>query len=253
MQELSKIENKGILSKVSELKIRDLKNFEPIKEQLRRVFTLISLKTLPDKNRPQPEVPSEEEVLLNFIYKHYSGYHPSEIFTAFEMAITRKWEIDNYEQWINHYQDFSCEYFARIMKPYYMWRKDQITKEMQQTPTQIEPPKPLDKFSQLIRYWNLSLTTGSYQIPTHIAINAFTELEKLSIINISVEEKKALFEDGKVRQDFLNEKRKTAKGFIIERNLGQFKAHCRALKFKEWATEKLFEEYNLETNIKERL
>lgn len=251
--------NNGILQKSKELRIRDLGYDDspdsPVVIQLKRVWTLISLKTLPNKDRVHPEVPSEREILLNFIYKNYSSLHPSEIYTAFEKAITREWEVKDYDNWIKCFNDFNADYFARILAPYLIWRKEKISEEMRKTPTLIQEPEPITKFTQLIRYWNLSKTTGNYQIPPHIASNALRDLTDLGVIELTDEEaehRRGIFSDSEIRQGFLKLHDK-AKGFTIERNMGQFKNYCRQIRFKEWATEKLFEEYDLEQNIKEKL
>lgn len=250
MNQLSTINN-DILKKSRELRISDLKNFEPIKDQLRRVFTLISLKTIPSKEGS----PSEMDILLNFIFKNYPSLHPSEIYVAFEKAILREWEIKDYENWVKPFGDFNPDYFARIMAPYLIWRRDKISQEMKKIPTLIQEPKPIEKFTQLIQYWNLCKRTGQYQIPAHVASNALKDLTELGVIELNEEEanqRRAIFADPDIRNEFLK-LHKAAIGYTIERNMGQFKAYCRQIRFKEWATEKLFEDYNLEDEITKRV
>jgi len=60
-------------------------------------------------------MPSEEEkfVLLNFIRSNFGNQTPEEIKLAFEWAVAGKLGID-----AKCYENFSCEYFGRIMKAY---------------------------------------------------------------------------------------------------------------------------------------
>ena len=70
-------------------------------------------------------MPTEEEkfVLLNFIRSNFGNQTPEEIKLAFELAISGKFAID-----AKCYENFSCEYFGRIMKAYIDYaRQETIT------------------------------------------------------------------------------------------------------------------------------
>jgi hypothetical protein len=70
-------------------------------------------------------MPSEEEkfVLLNFIRSNFGNQTPEEIKLAFEWAVSGKLNID-----AKCYENFSCEYFGRIMKAYIDYaRQETIT------------------------------------------------------------------------------------------------------------------------------
>jgi len=56
----------------------------------------------------------EEAFLSNFIRKNYGSYHPNNFSEAFEMAICGKLDLKD----TSCYENFSCEYVARIMNSY---------------------------------------------------------------------------------------------------------------------------------------
>lgn len=80
---------------------------EEIKQALRYVMVLVGLRA---NNMPSDE---EKFVLLNFIRSNFGNQTPEEIKLAFEWAISGKINVD-----VKCYENFSCEYFGRIMKAY---------------------------------------------------------------------------------------------------------------------------------------
>lgn len=66
--------------------------------------------------------PTDEgkEVLHAHILENYGGHTHEEIKLAFNLAITGKLEFPE-KQSAEHYQNFSCEYFSRIMSAYRVW------------------------------------------------------------------------------------------------------------------------------------
>jgi hypothetical protein len=84
-----------------------LRHEEDIKQVLRYAMVLVGLRG--------NNMPSEEEkfVLLNFIRSNFGNQTPEEIKLAFEWAVSGKLNID-----AKCYENFSCEYFGRIMKAY---------------------------------------------------------------------------------------------------------------------------------------
>ena len=78
-------------------------------------------------------MPTEEEkfVLLNFIRSNFGNQTPEEIKLAFELAVSGKFEID-----AKCYENFSCEYFGRIMKAYIDYARQEtitVVKEIEAT------------------------------------------------------------------------------------------------------------------------
>jgi hypothetical protein len=94
-----------------------LRHEEDIKQVLRYAMVLVGLRG--------NNMPSEEEkfVLLNFIRSNFGNQTPEEIKLAFEWAVSGKLNID-----AKCYENFSCEYFGRIMKAYIDYaRQETIT------------------------------------------------------------------------------------------------------------------------------
>lgn len=87
---------------------------EELKQVLKYVMVLVGLRA---QNYPN-EI--EKQILLNFVIEHYGGHTETEIKLAFEMAITRKLDVDP-----TCYENFSVAYFAQIMEAYRSWARDQ--------------------------------------------------------------------------------------------------------------------------------
>ena len=87
-------------------------------------------------------MPTEEEkfVLLNFIRSNFGNQTPEEIKLAFELAVSGKFNID-----AKCYENFSCEYFGRIMKAYI----DYARQETKTVVKQIEAPKEIPSDADL--------------------------------------------------------------------------------------------------------
>jgi hypothetical protein len=99
---------------LSEPRIRQVSE-ESLKGVLRYVMILVGLRA---QNYPDD---IEKQILLNFISENYGGHTPAEIKLAFEMAITRKLDVE-----VNCYENFSVAYFVSIMEAYRVWARDQI-------------------------------------------------------------------------------------------------------------------------------
>lgn len=80
---------------------------EDLKQVLRYAMVLVGLR---GNNMPTDE---EKFVLLNFIRSNFGNQTPEEIRLAFDLAMAGKLNID-----AKCYENFSCEYFGRIMKAY---------------------------------------------------------------------------------------------------------------------------------------
>jgi len=105
-----------------------------IKDVLRYSMVLVGLR---GNNIAYDE---EKFVLLNFIKSNFGNQTPEEIRLAFEYAVAGKFETD-----IKCYENFSCEYFARIMKAYIDYSRN----EVKGLPKEIEPMKEIPSDEQL--------------------------------------------------------------------------------------------------------
>jgi hypothetical protein len=87
-------------------------------------------------------MPTEEEkfVLLNFIRSNFGNLTPEEIKLAFELAVSGKLGID-----AKCYENFSCEYFGRIMNAYIEYARQ----ETKSVPKEEEAPKEVPSDADL--------------------------------------------------------------------------------------------------------
>ena len=122
-----------IVQAQSTLTIRQ-RSEDDIKEAIRYAMVLVGLR---GANMPTDE---EKYVLLNFIRVNFGNQTPEEIRLAFEYAIAGKFETD-----VKCYENFSCEYFARIMKAYI----DYSRQEVKGLSKEIEPMKEIPSDQQL--------------------------------------------------------------------------------------------------------
>lgn len=105
-----------------------LRHEEDLKQVLRYAMVLVGLR---GNNMPTDE---EKFVLLNFIRSNFGNQTPEEIRLAFDLAMSGKFSID-----AKCYENFSCEYFGRIMKAYIEYSR-QETKSVKKEPEIISPP-----------------------------------------------------------------------------------------------------------------
>jgi hypothetical protein len=122
-----------ILKAQSKIPVR-ARSQEDLKEVLRYCMVLVGLR---GSNMPTDE---EKFVLLNFIRDNFGNQTPEEIRLAFEYAIAGKFEID-----AKCYENFSCEYFGRIVKAYIDYSRN----EVKGLPKEIEPMKEVPSDHQL--------------------------------------------------------------------------------------------------------
>jgi len=122
-----------ILKAQSKIPVR-ARSQEDLKEVLRYCMVLVGLR---GANMPTDE---EKFVLLNFIRDNFGNQTPEEIRLAFEYAIAGKFETD-----VKCYENFSCEYFARIMKAYIDYSRN----EVKGLPKEIEPMKEVPSDQEL--------------------------------------------------------------------------------------------------------
>ena len=173
-----------ILNAQSKIPIRR-RSEEDIKEVLRYVMVLVGLRGI---NMPTDE---EKYVLLNFIRLNFGNQTPEEIRLAFEYAIAGKFEID-----AKCYENFSCEYFGRIMKAYIDFSRNEVKVK----PKEIEEAKPVPSDEELKKQAIEILNNYADQIKVSKESNKkftwiagglsdlYRMLVKFNIQNISTEE-----------------------------------------------------------------
>jgi len=239
---------------INELKIRDLESdSDPIEEQLRYVFAIIGLKKLPNQDRPEKDIPSDKEVLLDFIQRNYGGYHPIEIRAAFELAIHGKLNIK--PELVNHYQDFSCMYFGRIMAAYRPYRekllsisinKPVVEKEL--TPKEKEENKrdsmEFYEGALLEKYDKLVADPDCYLFNKLDEQLAYYNLKRLGI---------KLMSDKERQEMFINERPKFMKHKYPNVIDKETRIHCTSKAFNLVIQQLAFEGFDLRAEIEKRL
>lgn len=86
-------------------------------------------------------MPTQEEFdfLKIFILRNYPGHTVDEIRLAFDLAIAGKLDVD-----AKCYENFSCEYFGRIMTAYRKWASNEAKNLPKITQEPQVEPKPAD-------------------------------------------------------------------------------------------------------------
>lgn len=97
--------------------------------------------------------PTDEgkDVLLSHIVEYYGNHTHEEIKLAFELAITGRLEFTE-KQDSKHYENFSCEYFSRIMNAYRTWAAKTYKEVVKPKPPEPEKEDLNDKTMQ--DWWN---------------------------------------------------------------------------------------------------
>ena len=103
--------------KVAQISVDDLSN------TIRTCMLLVGIRAA---NIPNTE---EKRFLLDFIKSNFSQHTPEEIKLAFTMAVAGKLSVE-----VNCYENFSCEYFGRIMAAYRKWAASEVKQIPDKTP-----------------------------------------------------------------------------------------------------------------------
>lgn len=100
-------------SALTDQRICQLTDVEPLKQALRYAMVLVGIKAhnVPNAN--------EKAVLLQFIANNYGGHTPAEIRLAFDLAIAGELDVED----VKCYENFSPLYFASIMNAYRKWAR----------------------------------------------------------------------------------------------------------------------------------
>lgn len=100
-------------SALTDQRICNLTDVEPLKQALRYAMVLVGIKA---HNVPNDR---EKSVLLQFIVNNYGGHTPDEIRLAFDLAIAGELDVED----VKCYENFSPLYFASIMNAYRKWAR----------------------------------------------------------------------------------------------------------------------------------
>lgn len=115
-----------------------------LKQVLRMAMLMVGLR---GANMPTDE---EKFVLLAFIKSNYGNQTPEEIAIAFEMAVAGKLNTD-----CKCYENFSCEYFGRIMNAYIEYAR-QETKLVKRPEIESIRPTPADSVLKKQAIYNVN-------------------------------------------------------------------------------------------------
>ena len=172
---------------------------------LRYAMLLVGLRA---QNLPSAE---ETAVLFQFIRFNYSGHTVAEIKLAFDLAMTGKLEVD-----AKCYENFSCEYFGRIMSAYRGWATPKVV-PIKSEVKQIEAPVDWTDFVQSVR--DRIRAGTSCIIPSVV----YDWLEEKGEISFSKEEKHVFLKQAKaeyareLHQGIISGNNKPADKFMLER------------------------------------
>ena len=168
-----------------------VRNEEDIKEVLRYSMLLVGLR---GNNLPTEE---EKFVLTNFVRSNFGNQTTEEIKIAFEMAVAGKLNID-----AKCYENFSCEYFGRIMNAYLEYARQEIKnlpkpiEQVKEKPSDQELKKQAidtaNEYANQIRFCEKNDKKFTF-IAGGLSI-LFDYLEQFKIPTLSIEERLELWE-----------------------------------------------------------
>jgi hypothetical protein len=218
-------------------RLRDLKNTTPIAQALLQCYNLVGL-------RPE-NFPSKTEAayLENYAIDRFPLMIAQEIVEAFRMAVGRELKeftdsSQGYDDWVNCYQKFSPEYFARIIDAYKQWKQAEFRKT-QPVADQIDAPQvnevpmwegllfvPFDEFCK----------TGEYPFDEVQGANLFGWLKDLGFVlcrdkkemqkylqlaraQTKKRVRKSASEPGETQDDYEYRIRRNAKALILQDRL----------------------------------
>jgi len=145
-------------------------------------------------------MPTEEEsfVLINFIKTNFANVTIAQIKLAFDMAVAGKLGID-----AKCYENFSCEFFGRIMAKYLEFSA-QETRIISQRVIEDEPlPKPSDAelkaqaIEALNMYADQVSKNGNFKWAAEGLQHLYDIAKQLGLIKLNAEEKQAIWANTK--------------------------------------------------------
>lgn len=155
---------------------------EELKQALKYIMLLVGLRTASINAMDE----MEKIMLISFIRRNYSAHTVSELKLAFDLAISGKLEIKE----VNCFENFTCEYFGKIMNAYRKWAQNHFdekqlfkpeVKLINYTPTAEEIENGNRELIQLRYERYLNGDTGISFLPEfgvqQLATDGFTDAE----------------------------------------------------------------------------
>lgn len=188
-------------------------NEKDLKQVLRYSMLLVGLRA--------NNMPTEEEsfVLINFIQTNFANVTIAEIKLAFDMAVSGKLGID-----AKCYENFSCEFFGRIMARYLEFSAEE-TRIISQRVVEYEPlPKPSDEdfklqvISDANFYADQVANNKKFKWFEGGLSSLYINAKETGVLRLSSEERQEIWE--KTKHNVLNSQKEGYKKFI--QNLADF-------------------------------
>ena len=189
-------------------RICDLSDLEPLKQALRYVMTLIGIKA---ENMPSE---SQKMVLFDFVKSELGYFTPEEFRIAFKLAASKKLNCD-----VEHFQNFSAAYVGRIMDAYNTYKANAMREykaQLEQAPIDVEMSEDEKRLifyefleTYVVKKFEKYRETGVLEGTISGFSAVFSALEgKLNLIQMTLDEKKQVYEMAKSFHQQLNEKKK---------------------------------------------
>ena len=178
-----------------------------LKQVLRYSMLLVGLRA---NNMPTEE---EKFVLINFIKTNFANVTIAQIKLAFDMAVAGKLQVD-----AKCYENFSCEFFGRIMAKYLQFSAEE-TRIIAQRVVEDNPlPKPSDEELKLQAIEALNMYADQVAKDANFKWIAgglhylYDVAKELGLIKLNAEEKQAIW--AKTKGDVNKSKVEAYKHFI---------------------------------------
>ena len=132
-------------------------------------------------------MPTKEQTLfyVDFIRRNFGKRKPREISIAFELAILGKLDIDD----VKVYDQFTMEYFSKIMNAYRKWINDQASSVKQPEHKQIEYKMTNQEKHDDISEWLQKSNININFIPIYL----YNWMVELGYINLTKDQKNEIF------------------------------------------------------------
>lgn len=159
---------------MSGIKLTEVNEVE-FKKALALCFTLVGVTNLPNE--------IEMMVLQEFIRKEFNQVTVDQLKLAFRMAAAGRLADHLDKDGINHYQQFTPAYFAKIIKAFFRATKDEFEQYSLLQPLASLPPVKLtaqEMINELLVYWKQSTKN-----PNLLPADAFDKLLELGKIVVS--------------------------------------------------------------------
>lgn len=228
----------------SGVKLRDLKNDNPIREALLTAYVQVGLKP---ENYPKEGI--ERDMLHNFVINTYGDITAQEIKIAFTRAVAHKFDgLDP----VCYHQNFTCEYFGRIMSAYYKWRTTELRKPQVNADEPIQDMDDKQWFNtMLIEPYQEMLKGGVYPWTIFQEVIIFTRLWEIGFRFVFTQQESDELE--------IEAKKITPKpkGLMTIDKKRDFQKEVerikKALCFRKKIQEKAIKEFDLRTHVMNRL